>query len=118
MKSQILKFFRWCCAQIAHWIKRYATKTPIKSLEKQKNITPYLGYALERIGIKTRADLVDCGALEAYERLLQANAQINENALLMLHGAITDQDIKTIPEKQIAYLLEEAKAMQKIISKT
>jgi hypothetical protein len=108
MKGLALKIFRWWCAFIAHWFK-HQDKTKNK---EQKNTDRHVSRLLENIGVRSRTDLVKLGALEAYQQLLDAGYQVNTNLVLELHGLITDQNIEEIPDKQIAYLLEEAAALR------
>jgi hypothetical protein len=105
MKGLALKIFRWWCAFIAHWFKPN-NKTP----NKPQNTDPHISRLLENIGVRSRSDLVKIGALEAYQQLIDAGYQVNPNLVLELHGLITDQSYEDIPDKQIAYLLEEAAA--------
>ncbi|MEY4531075.1 MAG: TfoX C-terminal domain [Deinococcota bacterium] len=110
MKGLALKIFRWWCAFVAHWFKRQK-KTPDKT-HTLKNTDRHISRLLENIGVRNRTDLVKLGALEAYQQLIDAGYQVNTNLVLELHGLITDQNIEEIPDKQIAYLLEEATALR------
>lgn len=107
MKGLALKLFRWWCAFVAHWFKDQK-KTP----NKLKNTDRQISRLLENIGVRNRADLVKLGALEAYQQLIDAGYQVNPNLVLELHGFITDQSLEEIPDKQIAYLLEEVAALR------
>ncbi len=108
MRGLALKIFRWWCAFVAHWFK-HQPKTPMTKL---KNTNQHISRLLENIGVRNRTDLVKLGALEAYQQLIEAGYQVNYNLVLELHGLITDQSIEDIPDKQIAYLLEEAAALR------
>jgi hypothetical protein len=113
MKNWALKTFRWWCAYIAQWFKQRTTKTiPILRL---KNMDRQTSQLLESIGVYDRTDLVQLGALEAYQQIKQTHPQTNVNLVLMLHGAIANQSIEEIPNKQIAYLLTEAAALQQTV---
>ncbi len=105
MRGSVFRLFRWCCAFVAQCF------IPRDRIVQLKNIDSFLAQELEKIGIKSRADLLELGALETYNRLLLAKAGVSQNALLRLHGAITDQLVEQISSKEIAYLLEEAQPL-------
>ena len=107
MKALALKIFRWWCAFVAQWFKPKP-----KPSNKPKNTDRHISRLLENIGVRTRTDLVKLGALEAYQQLIDAGYQVNYNLVLELHSLITDQSIEEIPDKQVAYLLEEAAALR------
>ncbi len=114
MRGLGFRLFKWWCAFVARCFEsRDHSQIPIGKL---KNINPWLTQELEKIGIKTRTDLIELGALETYHRLLQAKSRVSHNALLRLHGAITDQPIEEISDKEVAYLLEEAQALTPLLS--
>ncbi len=110
MQVWILRTFRWWCAYIAQWFKHLDPDPSKTSLTKLRNIDRHTSQSLERIGIHDRADLVRFGALEAYEQISQLEPDVKPDLVLCLHGAITNQHLTQIPEKQKIYLLEEVAA--------
>jgi hypothetical protein len=104
--------FRWWCAFVAQTYRHFETDPSRLTVGKLKNITPRYARLLEDIGIQTRSDLVRLGALEVYQSLLEAGTKPNQALLLALHGAITQQDASQLNAKEVAYLLEEANALQ------
>jgi TfoX C-terminal domain len=108
-----LKLFRYWCAFVSRWWKRRDPDPERLHVIRMRNINPRISGMLEEIGIRTRADLVHVGALEAYRRLLVGGLKPSSNVLLALHGAIIDCDWQQISQKEKAYLLEEARAFQR-----
>ncbi len=104
--------FRWWCSVLAWWYAKFNTDPKQIPVAKLHNINNNLCAALEKIKVRTRADLVQLGALETYSLLLQHNPQHQPNLVLQLHGAITQMPWQHINQKQQAYLLEEAAALQ------
>ena len=52
---------------------------------------------LNGIGVHTRTDLEEIGAVGAYQRLLEAGVKPSLSLLYALHGAITDRDWNALP---------------------
>ena len=77
-----------------------------------RNIGARSAALLERIGIATRGDLVQIGALEAYRQLVAVGAHPSLSLLYALHGAITDRDWNKLGDKEKSYLREEAAALE------
>jgi hypothetical protein len=112
MRKLALRLFRWWCAYVAHWSRRFETDPSRLPVSRLKNITPRLSRLLEDIGVQTRSDLVRLGSLEVYRMLLEQGNPLNQAVLLALHGAITNQNAAQIAPKEQAYLLEEATALE------
>jgi DNA transformation protein and related proteins len=112
MRRLALRMFRWWCAFVARAYRHFETDPSRLAVAKLKNITPLYARLLEDIGVQTRSDLVRLGALEAYRLVLEAGTSPNQALLLALHGAITQQDSSQLNPKEVAYLLEEANALQ------
>ncbi|MFN3265630.1 MAG: TfoX/Sxy family DNA transformation protein [Deinococcales bacterium] len=108
-----LRIFRWGCAFIAAWYRRFERDPSRLAVGKLKNISPRLAYELQRLGVQTRAELVQLGALETYRLLLERGNSHSEQMLLALHGAITQQESSEIPLRTKLYLLEEAAALDR-----
>ncbi len=108
-----LKLFRHWCAFVSRWWMRRDPAPERLHVIRLRNINARTSIMLEEIGIRTRADLVHVGALEAYRRLLLSGVKPSSNVLLVLHGAIINCDCSMINEKEKAYLLEEARAFQR-----
>jgi TfoX C-terminal domain len=81
-------------------------------VQRLRNIGARSATLLESIGVKTRGDLVNLGALEAYRQLLEAGAKPSFSLLYALHGAITDRDWNKLSDKEKTYLREEAAAFE------
>jgi ABC-type uncharacterized transport system permease subunit len=107
-----LQLFRHWCAFVSRWWVRRDPDPERLHVIRMRNINARTAIMLEEIGIRTRADLVRVGALEAYRRLLVSNLKPSSNLLLALHGAIINCDWQLISEKEKTYLLEEARAFQ------
>jgi hypothetical protein len=105
-----LRLFRWWCAFVARVYRHLETDPSRLPVSRLKNLEPHLCRRLEQLGVLTRADLVRLGALEVFQQLRQHGADPSAATLFALHGAIVEQSIKQISEKEKAYLLEEANA--------
>jgi hypothetical protein len=81
-------------------------------VQRLRNIGARSAALLESIGVKTRGDLVNLGALETYRQLLERGTKPSMSLLYALHGAITDREWNKLSEKEKAYLLEEASALE------
>jgi hypothetical protein len=112
MRRLALHVFRWWCALVARLHRQLETDPSRLAVGRLKNISPRYGRLLESIGVQTRSDLVRLGALEAYRVLLEQGNPPDQTLLLALHGAITNTDHWLINPKAVAYLLEEANALQ------
>jgi triphosphoribosyl-dephospho-CoA synthetase len=112
MRRLTLRLFRWWCAHVAQWSRRYETDPSRMPVSRLRNITPRLGKLLIDIDVHSRADLVRLGSLEVYRLLLEQGNPPNHAVLLALHGAITNQGVEQISQKQKAYLLEEARTLE------
>jgi hypothetical protein len=108
MRRFALRVFRWWCAMLAQWFRHVETDPSRLPVSRLKNITPRLSKLLGEIDVKTRADLVRLGSLEVYRVLLEQGNPPNQDVLLALHGAITNQVAEQISLKEKAYLLKEA----------
>jgi DNA transformation protein and related proteins len=105
-------FRHWCAFVSRWWVHREPDPERLRVI-RMRNINAKTSSWLEEIGIRTRADLVRIGALEAYRQLLASGLKPSSNLLLALHGAIIDCDWQLISEKQKAYLRDEARAFQR-----
>ena len=78
----------------------------MSDLLKLKNIGAKTAVWLEAIGIHSREDIEDLGAVEVYRRL-QDHYPVSLNALWALQGAIMDMPFNQLPEVIKADLLQE-----------
>lgn len=77
------------------------------SSNKLRNLGPKSMERLRVIGIRTREDLEEVGAVEVYRRILDAGLPANRNLLWALQGAILDMSWIDVPSEMKEKLLEE-----------
>ncbi len=82
------------------------------AVARLRNIGARSAALLEQIGVHTRGDLVNLGALEAYRQLRETGTKPSFSLLYALHGAITDRDWNRLTDREKSYLREEAEALE------
>jgi hypothetical protein len=81
-------------------------RQPVSSLP---NLGAKSAKLLAQIGIHSRADLEEYGALEAYQRLIEAgHTKPSRSLVLALYGAVTNQDWQKINRVDKEKLLQKA----------
>jgi len=80
--------------------------TPLKLL----NVGPKSAAWLRQIGIRTREQLLETGALAAFVRIKRAGFRPGLNLLYALEGAIRDCHWRDVPEARRSELLAQADA--------
>ena len=77
---------------------------------KLRNIGPKSAAWLRQVGLRTEADLVAIGPVEAYMRVRRAGFKPTLNLLYSLEGALTDRHWQEVPEARRQQLAQEAEA--------
>ena len=81
---------------------------------KLRNIGPKSAAWLRQVGLRSEADLVGVGAVEAFMRVRRAGFKPSLNLLYSLEGAIRDCHWQDVPEprrEELAQLAEAATAL-------
>jgi DNA transformation protein len=81
---------------------------PPERLSQMRNLGAACERDLPKVGIRTPADLLDVGAVEAYLRLREALPRINLMYLYALHAAIEDLHWRDVDEATKARLRAQA----------
>ena len=76
--------------------------------EKLRNIGPKSAAWLRQVGLRTRADLDEVGAVDAFMRVKRAGFKPSLNLLYALEGALCDCHWQEVPEERRAVLIAEA----------
>lgn len=76
--------------------------------EKLRNIGPKSAAWLRQVGLRTRADLTEVGAVDAFMRVKRAGFKPSLNLLYALEGALCDCHWQDVPEARRALLVSEA----------
>ena len=71
---------------------------------------------LHAVGINTRADLAETGAVEAYCRIKERGIQVSKVMLYALQGALMDVHWNDLSPTQKAHLVEEAAQAKRVLS--
>jgi hypothetical protein len=77
---------------------------------KLRNIGPKSAAWLRQVGLRTEADLVAVGPVEAYMRVRRAGFKPTLNLLYALEGALRDCHWQEVPEPRRLQLAQEAEA--------
>ena len=77
---------------------------------KLRNIGPKSAAWLRQVGLRTEADLVAIGPVEAYMRVRRAGFKPTMNLLYALEGALRDCHWQEVPEPRRQQLAQEAEA--------
>ena len=77
---------------------------------KMRNIGPKSAAWLRQVGLRTEADLVAIGPVEAYMRVRRAGFKPTLNLLYALEGALCDCHWQEVPEPRRQQLAQEADA--------
>lgn len=85
--------------------------TPVFEL---RNIGPVSAKWLESIGIKTRSDLEEAGAVFVYRILKEQKSRVNVNLLYALHGALTDTHWTAFSDETRKWLKNEVKEAMRV----
>lgn len=65
---------------------------------------------LRTVGIVSHQDLIDVGAVEAYNRIQSRGIKVSKVLLYALHGALHDMLWTDLPEETKKQLIEEAES--------
>lgn len=71
---------------------------------------------LHAVGINTRGDLVETGAVEAYCRIKERGIQVSKVMLYALQGALMDVHWNDLSPAQKSQLVEEAEQAKRTLS--
>ncbi len=85
-----------------------------RSLENSLNLGPISAKWLAEIGIHTRAELVEMGAVEAYCLVKARQPRASLNLLYALYGAVHNISWNMIPPETKAALQEEVAVMDRL----
>jgi len=77
---------------------------------KLRNIGPKSAAWLRQVGLRTEADIVAVGPVEAYMRVRRAGFKPTLNLLYALEGALRDCHWQEVPEPRRQQLAQEAEA--------
>jgi hypothetical protein len=77
---------------------------------KLRNIGPKSAAWLRQVGLRTEADLVAVGPVEAFMRVRRAGFKPTLNLLYSLEGALRDCHWQDVPEPRRLQLAQEAEA--------
>ena len=77
---------------------------------KLRNIGPKSAAWLRQVGLRTEADLVAIGPVEAFMRVRRAGFKPTMNLLYALEGALRDCHWQDVPEPRRQQLAQEAEA--------
>ena len=77
---------------------------------KLRNIGPKSAAWLRQVGLRTGADIVAIGPVEAYMRVRRAGFKPTLNLLYALEGALCDCHWQEVPEPRRQQLAQEAEA--------
>ena len=77
---------------------------------KLRNIGPKSAAWLRQVGLRTEADIVAVGPVEAYMRVRRAGFKPTLNLLYALEGALHDCHWQEVPEPRRQQLAQEAEA--------
>ena len=77
---------------------------------KLRNIGPKSAAWLRQVGLRTEADLVAIGPVEAFMRVRRAGFKPTLNLLYSLEGALCDCHWQEVPEPRRQQLAQEAEA--------
>jgi len=77
---------------------------------KLRNIGPKSAAWLRQVGLRTEADIVAVGPVEAYMRVRRAGFKPTLNLLYALEGALCDCHWQDVPEPRRLQLAQEAEA--------
>lgn len=77
---------------------------------KLRNIGPKSAAWLRQVGLRTEADIVAIGPVEAYMRVRRAGFKPTLNLLYALEGALCDCHWQEVPEPRRQQLAQEAEA--------
>lgn len=77
---------------------------------KLRNIGPKSAAWLRQVGLRTEADLVAVGPIEAFMRVRRAGFKPTMNLLYALEGALCDCHWQEVPEPRRQQLAQEAEA--------
>ena len=77
---------------------------------KLRNICPKSAAWLRQVGLRTEADLVAIGPVEAFMRVRRAGFKPTMNLLYALEGALRDCHWQEVPEPRRQQLAQEAEA--------
>lgn len=80
------------------------------SAEKLRNIGPKSAAWLRQVGLRTRAELAEVGAVDAFMRVKRAGFKPSLNLLYALEGALGDCHWQDVPAARRAGLVSEAES--------
>ncbi|MBR0573598.1 TfoX/Sxy family DNA transformation protein [Pasteurella atlantica] len=110
-ENQWDKFFKdadWLLSLIQS-LKTEREKVTAKRLIRHlPNMNINLERLLQRNGIKTVGELHHLGEVDVFVKLIEKGFDVTEPLLFKLHGALNNQLVYTLNNKQKEYLLEEA----------
>lgn len=86
------------------WRWQTGAKLEDQPVARLRNLGKRSAGLLRGIGIHTRGDLEEIGALGAYQQLLENGVAPSLSLLYALHGAITDRDWNALPAAERAQL--------------
>jgi DNA transformation protein len=110
------EFLKWARAALAAAQRGRAKKTSVRkraakhkdpsveSIRRLRNLGPVSSAWLKSVGILTRGDLENAGAVVAYVRTVEAGLSPNLNFLYALEGALMDLEITRLPSELKASL--------------
>ena len=75
--------------------------------EKLRNIGPKSAAWLRQVGLRTREDLAEVGAVDAFMRVKRAGFKPSLNLLYALEGALRDCHWQEVPEDRRTVLVSE-----------
>ena len=77
---------------------------------KMRNIGPKSAAWLRQVGLRTQADIVAAGPVDAFMRVKRAGFRPSLNLLYSLEGALTDCHWQEVPEARRNELVQAAEA--------
>ena len=92
------------------WWWHKSTRLEDQPVVRLRNLGRRSAALLHRIGVYTRADLEEIGAVGAYRKLLEGGVKPSLSLLYALHGAITDRDWNALPQTEKAHLKQQLEA--------
>src|SRR5690606_25427715 len=78
--------------------------------EKLRNIGPKSAAWLRQVGLRSRAELVEAGPVDAFMRVKRAGFRPTLNLLYSIEGALQDCHWQDVPEQRRAELVAAAEA--------
>ncbi len=89
------------------WWQQSTAKLENQPVSQLRNLGGRSAALLHGIGVHTRTDLEDIGAVGAYQKLLESGVKPSSSLLYALHGAITDRDWNALSATEKAHLKQQ-----------